>query len=87
MFIGAGLSGGTWACETQEIDDKITYREWCAGIGWEWGPPKTFPPLPGAGVRFETELGYVFGRSFQFETRPDEIDVSGTLLLRTGVWF
>ena len=28
MFIGAGLSGGTWACETKGIDDKITYREW-----------------------------------------------------------
>ena len=87
IFVGGGLSGGTWAFEVNGIDDKITYREWRAGIGWEFGPPKTFPPVPGGGLQFETELGYVFGRTFEFDTRADEIDVSDTLVLRMGVRF
>ena len=87
VYVAAGLSGGTWAAETQGVDDRFTYREWRAGIGWEWGPPKSLIPLPGQGIKFETELDYVFGRTFEFEYRSDQIDVSNSLLLRTGVWF
>lgn len=87
VYVAAGLSGGTWAAETQGLDDRFTYREWRAGIGWEWGPPKSMSPMPGRGVKFETELDYVFGRTFEFEYRSDQIDVSNSLLLRTGVWF
>ncbi len=87
VFLGAGLSGGTWAFESDGLDDVITYREWRAGLGWEFGPPKTLSPAMGGGLQFETELGYVFGRTFEFDVRRGEIDVSDTLLVRTGVRF
>jgi hypothetical protein len=87
IFIGGGLSGGTWAFESQGIADRITYREFRVGLGWESGPPKTLPPLPGGGLKFEAEVGFVFGRTFEFETRAAEIELSNAFLLRTGFWF
>ena len=40
--------------------------------------------MPGDGLKLEAELGYVFGREFEFERRTDEIGIDGTMLLRVG---
>ncbi len=87
VFISGGLSGGTWAFERNRIDDKLTYREWRVGFGWESSPPQASQFMPSGGLKLEAELGYVFGREFEFERRTESIDIDGTLLLRMGANF
>jgi hypothetical protein len=87
IFVGGGINGGTWAFELDGIDDRLTYREWRISAGWEMRPPEPAARMPGSGTRWEAEVGYVFGRYFEFDRRPDEIDIGSTLLLRLGVTF
>jgi hypothetical protein len=45
-------------------------------------PPGTFRPR---GTRFNAEIGYVFGREFEFDGNVSDISLASTVLLRTGL--
>jgi len=87
-YLGGAISGGNWAYDrTSGQGDRLNYREWRLVLGWEVRPPQppgTFIP---SGKVFHTELGYVFGREFEFDSVAADISLSDTLLLRTGIRF
>jgi hypothetical protein len=87
-YFGGGFTGGTWAYErTSGAAEKLTYREWRLVLGWENRPPQppgTFAPL---GTRYTAEVGYVFGRRFEFDSDTDTLYPAATLLLVTGINF
>ena len=87
-YIGGGFSGGTWAYQRAAGGpDRVSYRDWRIVLGWESMPPQppgTFRP---SGIRFNAEIGYVFGREFEFDTAAPNILPDDTLLLRTGLNF
>ena len=63
-------------------DDALTYSEWRVLLGWETVPT----PRPGfaitSGHKLGVELGYVFGREFEFESPAPNISLDDALLLR-----
>jgi hypothetical protein len=87
VYLGGGLSGGTWAFERQQIDDKLTYRQWRLVLGWESIPPKQSTFIPGDGWKLHAEIGYAFAREFEFERRTGDVGFDSTLLLRAGVGY
>lgn len=88
VYLGMGLNGGTWGYERSGgIDDQITYRDWQAVVGWESTPRRT-PGVPFViGRKLGAEVGYAFGRRFEFERGPATIDVGDTLFLRATASF
>ena len=89
MYLGGSIGGGTWAYERASgVDELLTYRSWRAVLGLEMGPPRLLPGAPGpGGATIEAEVGYVFGRSFQFDSGVPDMEPDNTLLLRAGVRF
>ena len=88
VYAGGGLDGGTWAYERASgIDDMVTYREWRLVLGWESKPPGRFGGPPTPGVTVGTEIGYVIGRTFEFDTDTPDIEPDDGLLLRATVKF
>lgn len=87
-YLGTGFSGGTWGYQQQSgIDDQITYRDWLAVVGWE-STPRLAPGMPFAiGRRVNLEVGYAFGRRFEFERGRPEIELPGAATLRGSVRF
>jgi hypothetical protein len=85
IYLGGGISGGTWAFVQDGVDDRLTYREWRVTAGWEAVPPGEAARMPGNGLKWEAEVGYVFGRQFEFDRRPDDLSIDGALLLRLGL--
>jgi hypothetical protein len=86
-YVGAGITGGTWAVQRGGVNDRLTYREWRFVLGWEVVPPQppgTFMPT---GTTWNSEVGIAVGRRFEFDRDDLEIDLDSTLLLRTGVRF
>ena len=87
-YIGMGLGGGTWAYErNSRLDDQITLRDWRAVIGWE-SIPTPEPGMPFTrGHKLGVEVGYLFGREFEFESDESSIKLDDTLMLRaTARW-
>ena len=88
VYAGGGLDGGTWAYERASgIDDMVTYREWRLVLGWESKPPGRFGGPPTPGVTVGTEIGYVIGRTFEFDTDVADIEPDDALLLRASIKF
>lgn len=91
IFLAAGLSGGTWAFEDDRgqaiLNDKLTYREFRVALGWESAPPRRSRLIPGRGRKWEAQIGYVFGREFEFERQPRELSIDSALMLRVGAKF
>jgi hypothetical protein len=87
-YVGGGFSGGTWAYDRAGgLADRLSYRAWQLVLGWETTPPRppgTFGP---DGIRFGAEVGYVFGRKFEFDSKSPDISPRNTLLLRTRINF
>ena len=87
-YFGGGISGGTWAYDrTSGLGDRLNYREWRLVLGWESMPPQppgTFRPSRN---RLNAEVGYVFGRKFEFESASPDISIDDALLLRAGISF
>jgi hypothetical protein len=86
--LGCGFTGGTWAYErADQSKEVLSYREWRAYAGWESTPPKppgTFMPT---GTTVFAELGYVFGREFEFDSGAPDLSIEDTALLRAGISF
>lgn len=87
-YVGGGLSGGNWAYDrTDGAGEQLSYREFRLVLGWESMPPRPPGTFRSTGTRFHSEIGYVFGRQFEFDYRDDDTDLSDALLLRTGISF
>lgn len=88
VYAGGGLDGGTWAYERAAgVDELLTYREWRLVLGCESRPPGGLGGRPAPGLKFGTEVGYVIGRTFEFDTGAPDLEPSNALLLRTWVKF
>lgn len=87
-YLGGGLSGGTWAYQRASgIGERLSYREFRLLLGWESMPPQppgTFRPQ---GPRINVEVGYLFGRKFEFDDQQPDISIGNTILLRSGLRF
>ena len=87
-YVGGGLSGGTWAYDrASRVGEQLSYREFRLVLGWESMPPRPPGTFRTTGTRLNTEIGYVFGREFEFERGGAEIEADDALLLRTGISF
>jgi hypothetical protein len=82
-YVGAGLDGGTWGYERANgTDDQVTYRDWRLVLGWE-SSPRPEPGMPFAiGRKFGAEIGYAFGRQFEFESELPDISIGDTVMFR-----
>ena len=87
-YFGGGISGGMWAYDRASgLGEQVNYREYRLVLGWETRPPQppgTFRPSGRSG---SVEVGYVFGREFEFESVARDISVETALLLRTNLVF
>jgi hypothetical protein len=87
-YIGGGISGGTWAYDrTGGLGNRLSYREWRLVLGWESTTPQPLGTFRPNGSRFNVEVGYVFGRKFEFDSALPDISIGDALLLRSGVSF
>lgn len=87
-YFGGGFSGGTWAYDRiSGLPDRLTYRDWRLVIGWETTQPRTRGTFRPTGATFRAEVGYVFGREFEFDSSFPDISVDDSLLLRTNIEF
>jgi hypothetical protein len=87
-YVGGGLSGGTWAYDRDSgLEERLTYREFRLVLGWESIPPRPPGTFRTTGTRLNTEVGYVFGREFEFDRVGADISLADALLLRTGISF
>jgi hypothetical protein len=85
-YVGGALSGGTWAYDRASgLAERLTYREWRLVLGCESMPPQTPGTFRPIGTRLHAEVGYVFGRTFEFDRNIPDISPDNTLLLRTGI--
>lgn len=77
VYFGAGINGTTWAYEQLNgSDDRITYKDLRAVIGWE-SRPSASAGMPFAfGKTMRLEAGYVFSREleYEYETRVKDLD-------------
>jgi len=88
VYLGAGIDGGDWAYErTSGTGDRLEYREWRAVLGWESMPPKPPGSFMRMGTTINAEVGYVFGREFEFKSATPSISIGDALLLRAGISF
>ena len=83
MYFQAGFTGGTWAFERLSgADDVLTYREWRLVLGWESVAPKRPGQFISLDPKFGAEVGYAFGREFEFESDLPNIDPDSGVMLR-----
>ena len=88
VYAGGGLDGGTWAYQRASgVDEMLTYREWRLVLGWESKPPGRFGGPPAPGLKVGTEIGYVIGRTFEFDTDAPDLDPDNALLLQATLKF
>jgi hypothetical protein len=88
VYLGAAIDGGDWAYERASgVGDRLEYREWRAVLGWESMPPKPPGSFISLGTKLNAEVGYVFGREFEFRSATPSISIGDALLLRAGVGF
>ena len=87
LYVGGGISGGTWAFERSNgTDDRVSYREWRIAAGWDSRPPGPFG-RPGPGFSWSAELAYLLGRRFEFENGLPDFSPGNTLALRARLRF
>lgn len=87
-YLGAAFGGNTWAYEqTTGADDQLTYRDWQFLLGWE-STPRQEPGVPFTrGRKMNVEVGYVFGRKFEFESQRADVKLSDSAVLRATFSF
>ncbi len=87
-YVGGGFSGGTWAYRRANgLGERLNYREFRFVLGWEATPPKKPGTFGSSGTTVNAEIGYVFGRKFEFDNSVPDIKIDNTLLLRSGISF
>lgn len=80
MYLAGEFGGDQYAISYPDgTTDNMILRDWRVYLGIERKRPG------GAGERLE--IGYVFSRSTQFQTTPDDYNSGSTLMLRAGVDF
>jgi hypothetical protein len=74
------LGGGTYAVRRSAgFDDEMTLRDFRLILGIERNSKQ--------GLSGRAEIGYVFGRTIEFERDATEFQPRDTVLLRAGVAF
>ncbi len=87
-YVGGGISGGTWAYDRASgAGERLSYREFRLVLGWESMPPRPPGVFRAQGTRLMAEIGYVFGREFEFDRFEGGFSPEDALLLRTGIRF
>ena len=69
------------------VGERLSYRELRLVLGWESMPPRPPGAFRSSGTRLNAEIGYVFGREFEFDHSGGDISPEDALLLRTGISF
>jgi len=88
VYVGGAIDGGDWAYERANgVGDRLEYREWRLVLGWESMPPKPPGAFMSTGTTINAEVGYVFGREFEFKSATPDISIGNAVLLRAGVRF
>jgi len=88
VYIGGAIDGGDWAYERANgVGDRLEYREWRLVLGWESMPPKPLGAFMSTGTTINAEVGYVFGREFEFKSATPDISIGNAVLLRAGIRF
>jgi len=78
VYAAGEFGGDTWAVQRLSgADDRITLRDLRFSVGWER------KLTGGAGAKLE--IGYVFGRSFEYTSDDITIDLDDSVLLRASV--
>ncbi len=87
-YLGGGLGGGTWAYQNNSgVDDQVTYRDWQLFLGWE-STPQPLEGLPVTkGRKIGAEMGYSFGRKFEFELNRNDVDIGDALYFQLSLGF
>ncbi|PQO47582.1 DUF6268 family outer membrane beta-barrel protein [Blastopirellula marina] len=79
-YLTGELGGGTWSVQRADgANDLLTISDFRAIVGFE-------RRRDGGGKSF-IEFGYVFGRQFEYKYQPYTIDMSDTVMIRSGWWF
>jgi hypothetical protein len=87
-YVGAGLAGGTWAYDRASgVGERLSYREFRLVLGCELLPPRPPGTFRSKGTRLNAEVGYVFGREFEFDRVSEDILLEDAFLLRGGISF
>lgn len=87
-YVGGGFSGGRWAYQRANgLGERLNYREFRFVLGWESTPPKKPGSFGSSGTRWNAEVGYVFGRKFEFNNSVPDVKLENTLLLHSGISF
>jgi hypothetical protein len=80
LYVAGEFGGGTWAIERADgRPDTFTYRDFRALLGLE---RKAIGNLDAW-----IEVGYVFGREIEYDSRTPDVSPSDTFLLRAGVTY
>jgi hypothetical protein len=80
MYVAGELGGGTWGVErTPSITDELTVRDFRLVFGYESNVPQR--------VNVRAEMGYVFGRKFEYASDGYEYEPAQSLLMRAGFSF
>ena len=88
LYVGGGLNGGTWGYQRiGGTNDQITYRDWQLVLGWESTPRRQAGMPFVIGRKLGVEFGYAFGRRFEFERLPGEIELGDSVILRATASF
>jgi len=75
LYVAGEFGGDTWAVQRASgVSDRITLRDFRVSAGWE----KRF--AGGAGARYE--VGYVFGRTLEYDSVANEIELPSTIMFR-----
>ncbi|MFI4875714.1 MAG: DUF6268 family outer membrane beta-barrel protein [Blastopirellula sp. JB062] len=79
-YLTGELGGGTWSVERSSgAADLLTISDYRFIFGIE-------RRRDGGGKSF-IEIGYVFGRRFEYEVDPYKLDMTDTVMIRSGWWF
>ncbi len=87
-YIGAGMEGGTWGYrQVDGVNDQLTYRDWRFVLGWESTPRREAGMPIALGRTISAEVGYAFGRRFEFERGRSDLEIQDAVLIRIGTRF
>ena len=75
MYLAGEFGGGSWAIERANgRDDVLNYRDYRFIVGVE--------RVSVCGVSGRVEVGYVFGREIEYDSRNRDFDLDSTMLVR-----
>lgn len=87
-YIGGAISGGTWAFDrVGGIRERLSYNEFRLALGWESGPPRLPGSFRPSGKTVGAEIGYAFGREFEFDSGAPDVDFDDAVMFRTQIRF